>query len=82
MPKKLKVLDLPSDLSDHVQAADLLPVQYLHCHLVLGQLVLAHCGREQDDETSNSKHNGENPFQISIPRGTTDKVNKATDERR
>lgn len=47
MPEKLQVLDLPSDFSHHVQAADLLPVQDLHRHLVLGQLMLAHCGRKQ-----------------------------------
>lgn len=44
MPEKLEVLDLPADLPHHVQTADLLPVQYLHRHLVFGQLVLAHCG--------------------------------------
>lgn len=36
MPKKLEVLDLSANLSHHIQTADLLPVQDLHGHLVLG----------------------------------------------
>lgn len=41
--EKLEVLDFPADLAHHVQTAYLLPVQDFHGHLVLGQLVLAHC---------------------------------------
>lgn len=40
--EELEVLDLAADLAHHVQAADLLAVQDLHRHLVLGQLMLAH----------------------------------------
>lgn len=55
MPEKLEVLDLPANLSHHVQTADLLPVQDLHSHLVLGQLMLAHCGIK-NKKNKNERH--------------------------
>lgn len=57
MPEKLEVLDLPADLSHNVQTADLLPVQDLHCHLVLGQLMLANCRMKQNEQMSNTNYN-------------------------
>lgn len=41
--EEFKVLDLASNLPHNIQTPDLLPVQNLYRHLVLGQLMLAHC---------------------------------------
>lgn len=45
--EKFEVLDLTPNLSHHIQTANLLPVQYLHRHLVLCQLMLANCTEEE-----------------------------------
>lgn len=37
--EEFQVLDFSFDLPHHIQAADFLPVQYLHCYLVPCQLV-------------------------------------------
>lgn len=57
VPEKLEVLDLPANLSHHIQAADLLPVQDLHCHLVLRKLMLAHCGMKVNYNPKGIQHN-------------------------
>ena len=41
MAKEFQILDLPSDLANHVQVLDLLSVQDLHGDLVPGELVEA-----------------------------------------
>lgn len=45
VPEKLQVLDLPSDLPDHIKASDLLPVEYLHSDFMSSQFMFAHCRR-------------------------------------
>ena len=44
MPEKLEVLNLPADLSYHIKASNLLPIEYLHSNFVPSQFVLADCG--------------------------------------
>lgn len=45
MPKKLQILNLSADFPHHVKAADLLPVQDLHCNFMASQFVFANYNR-------------------------------------
>lgn len=54
--EKFEVLDLPPNLSHHIQTANLLPVQYLHRHLVLGQLMLANYMRRKKMDSASMEN--------------------------
>lgn len=45
VPEKLQVLDFSADFPDHVEASDLLPVEYLHSDFMSSQFMFAHCRR-------------------------------------
>lgn len=47
VPEQFKVLDLPFDLPDDIEAADLLPVQDLYSHFMASQLMLADCTQKK-----------------------------------
>lgn len=45
MPEKLEVLNFSADFSYHIEASNLLSVEYLHSDFMPSQFVLANCGR-------------------------------------
>lgn len=47
VPEELEVLDFSADFSYHIEASDLLAIEYLHGHFMPRQLVFADCRRNQ-----------------------------------
>lgn len=45
MPEKLEVLNFSADFSNHIEASNLLAIEYLHSNFMPSQFMFANCRR-------------------------------------